>query len=132
MSKTISSGLKVIYLGICLIFVVWGLQEFLKASSIYSLYGWCYLMLGTVSPSIVLLGNSRRRKEGKYLSVRSRLLLEGAVLAGIVLFAAGVIVPIGFIPKLTLSILGFLFAVPSSFMYMYLSSPKSSSQKAKS
>ncbi|MDD9150646.1 MULTISPECIES: hypothetical protein [unclassified Sporolactobacillus] len=129
MPKTVSNGLKFIYLGICLVFVVWGLQEFLKAGSIYSLYGWCYMMLGTVSPAVVLLSHSKRRKEGRYLSARSQLLLEGAVLIGIVLFAAGFTVPIGFIPKLIMSLFGFFLAVPFSFVYLYLSPPKSSSRK---
>ncbi|WP_100487243.1 hypothetical protein [Sporolactobacillus pectinivorans] len=126
MPKMISNALKFIYLAACVVFVVWGLQEFLKSGSIYSLFGWCYLMLGTVSPAVVLLGNNRRRKEEKYLSPRSRLLVEGAVLIGIVLFIIGFSAPMGFIPQLIVSLLGFGMAVPSSFVYLYQSSPKPS------
>lgn len=91
------------------------------------------MMLGTISPSVVLLAHSQRRKEGKYLSTRSCLVLEGTVLIGIIVFGTGFIAPMGFIAQLTLSLIGFLMAVPSSFVYMYLSPPKSSSSsKAKS
>ncbi|WP_100488044.1 hypothetical protein [Sporolactobacillus pectinivorans] len=126
MPKVISNSLKIVFLGACLVFIFWGIQEFVQSGNVYSVFGWCYLMLGTVAPSVVLLGHSERRKEGKYLSGRTRIRLEGLVLIGMIILAAGVTAPVGLVSQLILSLIGFLMAVPSSFVYLYLSPPKSS------
>lgn len=126
MPKFLSNTLKVIFIGACLVFIYWGIEEFLMSGSIFTVFGWCYLMLGTVAPSVVLLGHSERRREGKYLSERTRLRLEALVLIGIIILLSGVITPIGFIAQLIFSLVGFMMAVPTSFIYLYLSPTKSS------
>ncbi|TGA96999.1 hypothetical protein E4665_13200 [Sporolactobacillus shoreae] len=126
MPKFLSNTLKVIFVGACLVFIYWGIEAFLVNGSIYTVFGWCYLMLGTVAPSVVLLGHSEWRREGKYLSERTRLRLETMVLIGIIILLSGVIAPIGFIGQLIFSLVGFMMAVPSSFVYLYLSPPRSS------
>lgn len=125
MGKAVATGLKFVFLGACLIFIFWGLETFMKSESIYSLTGWCYTMLGTVAPSVVLLGHSERRARGRYLSERTCLWLEMAVLIGAVLFGTGMFSRVGFLGQLILSLAGFFMAVPASFVFMYLSPPKS-------
>lgn len=131
MPKVLSNGLKIIFLGVSLVFIVWGVQEFLKAATIYSLFGWCYLMLGVVAPSVVLLGHSERRKEGNYLSSRTQVLTEAIVLSGLLLLGAGLLIPLVFTIQLIVSLVGFFMAVPASFIHLYLSAPSASSEKRK-